>query len=186
MVHPVIGWLIVLIAVAMAAAGVVQTLAAPSSSIGTTVRVIAVLSFGAVACELALIDLRTHRLPDRLVLPAIAAAVVLGIVIAAADQDWSRLWRALAGAGVLFAVFLVAGMATGGGIGGGDVKLACLIGGICAWSGWLVLATAVVIAFLLGGMAAAVLMLRRRADRHTRIALGPALLFGCGAALLVG
>jgi leader peptidase (prepilin peptidase)/N-methyltransferase len=69
-----------------------------------------------------------------------------------------------------------------GDLGGGDVRLALLLG---LYTGWLSLehvAIAVVAGFAAAGLFALVLIVLRRASRRTHIALGPFLIAG---ALLV-
>ena len=85
---------------------------------------------------LALIDLRHHLLPDRVVLPAIAAGAVLLGLAAALEGDGAAILRAGVAAVVLFAVFLVLALISPRGLGMGDVKLAALLGLYLGWLGW--------------------------------------------------
>src|SRR5438067_4062374 len=72
-----------------------------------------------VAC----FDLATRRVPNRVILPAAAAAFVLRAAFAA-----SSLPEALAAGAIAFAFFLLVAVLARGGMGMGDVKLAGLIG----------------------------------------------------------
>ena len=63
-------------------------------------------------------------------------------------------------------------------MGGGDVKLAVLVGFFLAWHGWGAFGFGAAAAFVLGGAAALVLVAFRRATRRTRIAFGPFMLLG--------
>lgn len=125
----------------------------------------------AVTPALVRSDLRDHRLPNRIVVPGI----VVGLVSAALQPSVLPVLAALGYAGLLL-VFAFAG-----GVGMGDVKLAALIGLACPAAG--VGLGAPIAAFLLGGAAASVAMVRR--GRRARIAFGPAMLAGYWAALLV-
>jgi leader peptidase (prepilin peptidase)/N-methyltransferase len=124
------------------------------------------------------IDLREHRLPNRIVVPGIA----IGLLAAALSWALTReppivpLTAAAATAGLL-------GMlALSGGIGMGDVKLAALIG--LASPTVAIALSAPLAAFLLGGVAASFVLVRGvlagrgREARRAHLAFGPYLLLG--------
>src|SRR5271166_635075 len=92
--------------------------------------------FGALGVALALIDLDVQRLPDRLTLPAYPALIILLGVAAALGADGATLVRALLGGVVLAAGYLLLGLVSAGRLGGGDIKLAGLIGLVLGWVGW--------------------------------------------------
>ncbi|UNK72088.1 A24 family peptidase [Microbacterium sp. H1-D42] len=133
---------------------------------------------------LIIIDARTHRLPNRIVLPTLGALVLLVIIEALATGDGARLPRSLLGGLALCALYTVMHLASRQGMGGGDVKLAAVIGLVLAWHGWQTLVLGAAAAFLLGALYAIALMLLRRANRRTRIAFGPWMILG--AALAIG
>nr|WP_241263524.1 A24 family peptidase [Microbacterium esteraromaticum] len=137
-----------------------------------------------IGAWLIVIDARTHRLPNRIVLPTLGALVLLAIIEALATGDGERLVRALLGGLALGAFYAVMHLISRQGMGGGDVKLAAVIGLVLAWHGWQVLVLGAAAAFLLGALYAIVLMLLRRANRHTRIAFGPWMIIG--AVLAIG
>ncbi|MGM0386375.1 MAG: prepilin peptidase [Actinomycetota bacterium] len=137
---------------------------------------------GAVVGWLAATDLRTHRVPNRVVLTSLVMLAGVLLAWASSDGDLARLGSALLGAtGAGFAL-LVLSAATRGGVGLGDVKVAALVG---LWTGWLdprAPAVALVAAFVAGGLA---VILGRAADRlslSTRVPLVPALAAGAAAA----
>ncbi|MBO1766984.1 A24 family peptidase [Allobranchiibius sp. GilTou38] len=134
----------------------------------------------AVALPLAAIDLDVHRLPDRLTLPAIPVIALL----LALDWDVHRLPRALLCGALAGTVFLLLALAVPGGLGLGDVKLAALLGLPLGWWGYPVLIQGLAGGFVIGGLVSLVLVLTRRATRHTHVALGPSLLLGALGALL--
>lgn len=136
------------------------------------------LALAAVGVWLVVIDARTHRLPNRIVLPTLGALIVLVVVEALATGGSGRMLRALLGALVLGAFYAVMHLASRQGMGGGDVKLAAVIGLVLAWHGWWTLLLGSAAAFLLGALFALVLMILRRANRSTRIAFGPWMIFG--------
>lgn len=142
------------------------------------------LALAGIGAWLIVIDARTHRLPNRIVLPTLGALVLLAIIEALTTGDGERLVRALLGGLALGAFYAVMHLISRQGMGGGDVKLAAVIGLVLAWHGWQVLVLGAAAAFLLGALYAIVLMLLRRANRHTRIAFGPWMIIG--AVLAIG
>ena len=76
---------------------------------------LAFLGWGAV---LAVIDVRTHRLPNRIVLPAYPIAIVALGVLAVADGDAHAFLRAVLGGLVLFGAYAVLRGIRGSGLGG--------------------------------------------------------------------
>lgn len=135
------------------------------------------LVFIPVAVALAFIDLRHKRLPNVLTLRS-AGVVAVMLALDAFPDGWSVWVRALeAGAG-LFLLYLLMNLLTGGAMGMGDVKLALVIGLLAGYLGWLHLIIATLIAFVIGGLLSAGLMLTKRAGRRSTIPFGPFMLFG--------
>lgn len=135
---------------------------------------------------LAVIDARTHRLPNRIVLPTLAALLLLLLIDAAATMQNGQLIRALIGMLILGGFYLVLRMISRSGMGGGDVKLAAVIGLVLGWHGWQELAIGAASAFVLGALFALALLLLRRADGATRIAFGPWMIAGALVGVVVG
>lgn len=144
----------------------------------------AYLYLAAVAVALAMIDLAVKRLPDVIVLPSYAVAVVLLLAASAAGGTWYAGARALFGMAVLFAGYLALALVYPGGMGFGDVKLAGLLGLYLGWLGWGPLWVGTLAGFLLGGLAGVTLIVVRRAGRRTAIPFGPAMLGGALVAVL--
>lgn len=133
----------------------------------------------AVAARLVRTDVREHRLPNALVLPGFAFAAV-GLV-------WDALARGSPGAlgtgamlgAAVCGVLLV--LASGGGFGMGDVKLATLLVvalvGVCGEAGGAALLAFLAAAFLAGGLGGLAALLRAgRASVREEVAFGPVLL----------
>lgn len=152
----------------------------------TVLVVLAHLALAGIGVRLLVIDARTHRLPNRLVLPTLAGAFVLVVVDAIATADRAPLVRATAGMLVLACFYALLRLASRGGVGGGDVKLAALIGLVLAWHGWSHLLVGAAAAFVLGALYALVLMAMRRARGSTRIAFGPWMIMGTVLGLAIG
>lgn len=144
---------------------------------------IAHLALAAVGVRLLVIDARTHRLPNRIVLPALGVLIALVIVDALATGETERMLRALLGGLALGGFYAVMHLTSRQGMGGGDVKLAAAIGVLLAWHGWWTLLLGSAAAFVLGALYAVVLMALRRADRSTRIAFGPWMILGSALAI---
>lgn len=145
----------------------------------------AYLLFAWLTAGLVWIDLDVHRLPIGLVTPSgIALVPLLGIAsLASGDLRWLS---ALVGAAVMGGVYLLLFLLPGGGVGGGDVRLAPVIGALLGWLGPLQLVVGMSAGFVLGGIVAAVLLVSRRAGAKTLIAYGPAMCAGAWVGIAGG
>ena len=138
-----------------------------------------------IGLRLIVIDARTHRLPNRIVLPVGAALLVLVGIEALVTADAAALLRALAGLVILGGFYAVMHLA-GGGVGGGDVKLAAVIGIVLGWPGWQALLIGAAAAFVFGAVYVLGLMALRRAHRGTRVAFGPWMIVGAVVGIAMG
>lgn len=146
-------------------------------AIGPHPALVAPLAVAAVAPRLARVDLAEHRLPNRLVVPALLAGVV-GLALSWLVTGEPPLIPLLAGAiyaGVLFVLALF------GGMGMGDVKLAAALGLASATPA--IALGSPMLAFFFGGVAALIALIRR--GPKARIPFGPFLLAGYFAVLVV-
>lgn len=153
--------------------------------IGVSVALIAYLYLAAICVALFVIDLREHRLPDALTLPAYAVIGALLLVAAFATGQWWALLRAGSGAAILFGVYYVLAVMAGGALGFGDVKLAGLLGLVLGWAGWYVLIAGAVLGFVYGGVFSMVLLAAGRVNGSTRIPFGPFMVLGTLTAVLL-
>ncbi|SFO05489.1 prepilin peptidase [Amycolatopsis rubida] len=149
---------------------------------------LAVYGFVAVlAVPLAVIDWCDHRLPRLLTWPQLAGALVGFGVLCLVRHDPApgvRALAALAAAGVLF---LVLPVATGGGVGAGDVGAAAVVGLVTGWSGWAQVAGALLVASVLALVVLAVPGARRHQENGaTAVPFGPCLLAGALVMVVVG
>ena len=159
--------------------GVMSAVAAVSAGVAMA----AFTYLAAVSAILWAVDVRTHRLPNRVILPSYAVGIVLLVSAAALAADPARLVRALVGMLLLFAGYFLLRCASPTSLGGGDVKLAGLLGLYLGWLGWEPLLVATATAFLIGGVQAIILLARRRGNRRTRIPFGPAMIGGAWVAI---
>ncbi|GAA3701555.1 hypothetical protein GCM10022377_14000 [Zhihengliuella alba] len=136
--------------------------------------------------RLAVIDARSHRLPNRIVLPWYpVAALLLAATALLAGDPWQAL-RMLAGGGILFSFYLLLHLVQPRGMGMGDVKLAGVLGMHLALPAWEYLALGTLLTFTLGGLTAVVLVLTKRIGARTAVPFGPFMVLGTAAALLIG
>ncbi len=152
----------------------------------TGLILVAYLYLAAISIALALIDLDTHTLPNRLVLPAyvVGAALLGGASII--SGDFGALLRAAIGMAAMFGAYFLMALAYPGGMGMGDVKLAGVLGLFLAWLGWGELAVGAFAAFVLGGVFSIILLAMRRAGRKSGIPFGPWMLAGAWVGVLFG
>nr|WP_246481474.1 prepilin peptidase [Amycolatopsis umgeniensis] len=141
---------------------------------------LAVYGFVAVlAIPLTVIDWCEHRLPRALIWPQLAGATLgFGVLCLVRDDPASGL-RALTALVAAGGMFLILAVATGGGIGAGDVSAAAVVGLVTGWIGWAQVVGALLTASLLALVMVAAPGLRRRdQDGATVVPFGPCLLAG--------
>ncbi|WP_392465429.1 prepilin peptidase [Arsenicicoccus cauae] len=136
---------------------------------------------------LAAIDLDVHRLPDAVQLPLYPVLAVALSAVAVITGDGASLLRSVAACAVVLAVGALLWLtAPRQGLGLGDVKLAGLLAAVLAQLGWSQVLLGLWAGFALGGVAAAALLVTRRAGRRDHLALGPPLMLGSLLGVLVG
>jgi leader peptidase (prepilin peptidase)/N-methyltransferase len=146
----------------------------------------ALLFLAATSISLTLIDVDTHTLPNRIVLPAYPAGAVLLLGASFVAGDLTPLFSAAVGAAALFAFYFALAAAYPRGMGLGDVKLAGVLGLFLGWFGWSQLIVGAFAAFLLGGAYAIVLLATRRVERGGGVPFGPWMLVGAWVGIALG
>ncbi len=128
----------------------------------------------AVAWPLAVIDLREHRLPNRLVLPTYPIALLSQLVATMLSMDWGRFLFAF----LCCISVLVIGIAANyfDVLGMGDVKLTGALALILGFFNIYLPIVAIGLAFVLAFGVSIVLMFRGKVKIGTSIPLGPYLL----------
>ena len=119
-------------------------------------------------------DLRSHRIPNRIVLPAmVACALTMAVAAVGLGRPERVLWAGV-GAGLYGGILLAIHLASPRGMGRGDVKLAALLGAALGWLTPVSLATVALVLWaliaanalgLLLGLVGAVLERRGRPGR---------------------
>lgn len=140
---------------------------------------------GLLAVPLTAVDVRHHRLPDAITLPAIPITAAVAAVSALLPGDSGSLLRGvLAGLGVGAAFFALAWLAPKA-MGRGDAKLSVTIGIALGYVSWSAVLVGVFLAFVFGSLIGLVGMVGGRLRLSSSIAFGPALLAGCWLVLAV-
>ena len=128
------------------------------------------------------IDIDHQIIPDRITLPGTLLGLLAGPLLGLA---W---WEALLGAGIGGGLLLAAALFYQTfrgveGMGGGDIKMAAMLG---AWLGWQGLLMTLLLASFAGTLIGIGLILARRADVRTALPFGAFLAPAAGFVLLAG
>jgi leader peptidase (prepilin peptidase)/N-methyltransferase len=185
----------------LAAGGVVSTRVAGATSdavfgspsatvatawLATSLVLIAFVYLAAISIALLVIDLDVQRLPNSIVLPGYLVGFILLGGASALVADWNTIIRMAIGMAAMYAFYALLRFIRPAGMGGGDVKLAGVLGIYLGWLGWSTLIIGAFAAFLLGGIFGIVLIIFHRATRRTRIPFGPWMLAGAWVGILLG
>jgi leader peptidase (prepilin peptidase) / N-methyltransferase len=141
------------------------------------------------AAPLTWIDIRHHRLPNRIVLGFFIAMLAALMIAGIMGGQWSDVVRALLGGTALFVSFTALALFFPASIGMGDAKLSWPVGIALAWLSWSALWWGMVLAFLVAGVVGTILVSLRQRHWHSAMAFGPFLLISapvCGLAASMG
>ncbi|MEX2599990.1 MAG: prepilin peptidase, partial [Dehalococcoidia bacterium] len=159
---------------------------------GTTLDALLAGVFFAFLLLVAVIDLEHKLVLNKVLIAGLPLALVSALLWspivrlpALAFEPWALalLVDSALGGLVGFAVFLLFMVLSRGGMGGGDVKLAGVLG---VWLGLRVLPVALLLAVILGGLVALALLLSRSAGRKSEVPFAPFLCAGAAFGLLWG
>lgn len=142
--------------------------------------------FFAVLLAVAVIDLDLFIIPNRIVYPALLAAVPLLAIPAVIDGDLDRLARAAAGGLLAWIGLLVIHLISPRGMGFGDVRLAAVIGVYTGWISLMHVLLAIFLGFASASVVGIALLATRRKGRKDPVPFGPFLALGAVAAVLFG
>src|SRR4051812_38015053 len=142
---PVLGWLLLRgrcadcaapigVRYPLVEAGTAALFVAVAARFGLSWQLPAYLYLAAVAIALAAIDLDVLRLPDAIVLPSYAVALILLVPAMIAEHSWGAGLRGLLAAAALYAFYFALAVLHPG-MGFGDVKLSLLLGLYLGWLG---------------------------------------------------
>ena len=129
-----------------------------------------------IGFPLALIDMREHRLPNRLTLSSALLAAVAVLWVAYLTGEWGRSLLALT---IGLATFLIGWLlATKNFIGMGDIKLLISLNTLAGYFYPLLPVLSMTLGFVLASVVSGLRLLLRKIDAASSIALGPYLLLG--------
>ncbi len=134
----------------------------------------------------SIVDAATHRLSRRITMGTIILGAPLLVVAAAVADQPGRLTVSFFYSWLLFFAFLLLWAISRGGIGGGDIRLAIVMGMYLGWLGAAHVLVAILVASVSAGLAALLLLASRRATRSTRLAFGPYLALGTLISVFAG
>ena len=146
--------------------------------LGPTAHAIGAAFILSVVAVVTVVDLEQRRIPNRIVLPATAVVLVVQIAL---DPAMAPTLIAFSLAAGLF--FYLPMLIFRGGMGMGDVKLAVFLGAAFAEVVVVVIAVAVLAAFI---AAVAVLFQNGAAGRKSAMAFAPFLALGAAVAIFIG
>lgn len=147
----------------------------------------AYLWFAALTMTLVVTDIQARLIPDRINYPGTGVAAALLLVGGILDGGGGAIGRAAVGAAIYFGVTLALFVVGGGrSFGGGDVKLSVVLGLFTAYLGWDVLVAAIVLGFLVGGLAGLALLVSRLRSLRDHFAFGPPMVLGAYLAIAFG
>ena len=120
----------------------------------------AIFFLGLITCT----DFEQYVIFDKMILPFAVVGIIFMIILDLPTAD--RIIAAVVGGGI----FLLIAIVTGGGIGGGDIKLVAVLG---IWLGCEKLLNVVIFSCIFAGIISIILVLANKKDRKDFIAYGP-------------
>ena len=151
--------------------------------LGPSIKLVFYLIYSTAFALILITDVERRLIPNAITFPAIAIALIGGLVVP--GTTW---WSALIGGGVAFAFFLVAYLIGTGifgplALGQGDITLALLVGLI---TGFPLVILALVITILAGALISSILLITRLRRLRDSIPYGPFLIIGALVTMLWG
>jgi leader peptidase (prepilin peptidase)/N-methyltransferase len=160
--------------------------AATAAVVGVSWALPALLYLAALTVVASAIDLQHHRLPDAIVLPSYPITLGLLLLSLLGPATSADLLRAVLAGLALFAAYFLLGFINPSGMGGGDIKLAGVLGMLLGMVGWSAVVVGGVAGFFIGAVGGLLLLIVGRAGRKTKIPFGPFMFAGCYVGLLWG
>lgn len=158
----------------------------PQDIAALSFQLLAFLWLAAAGIALIVIDARTGKLPNAVVIPLYIAGLFLLTVSALITSDFNALLRAGISLIILALLYGVLFLFVPGGMGWGDVKLAGILGFFLGWVGWGALVVGGLAAFVMGALVGIGLLLAKRAGRGSTIAFGPWMVIGAWIGIFWG
>ena len=124
-------------------------------------------------CGAVMTDIRSQIIPNKLNLAFFVCASAAVSAVAVAKGDTASIARACAAAALLFGAFWLLHAVSKQGLGGGDVKLAPSLGLALGFFSWQAVLSAILLAFLLNGLAAVIIVAVNFLKPHSRSSSQP-------------
>jgi len=144
---------------------------------GLSWQLLITIIYSCLFIVLTVIDLEHHIIPNKIVYPGMALALILSVVTE------PGIVKAAIGGGIGLVLLLLPALIYKGGMGFGDVKLAGLVGLV---TGFPLVFVALFLAIIGGGALSAILLLLKKKRWREGIAFGPFLSLGGMATLFWG
>ncbi|MGH3665126.1 MAG: prepilin peptidase [Egibacteraceae bacterium] len=144
------------------------------------------LLFAWLLLVVAVVDLETRKIPNRLTYPLTPALAVLLVGAALLNGDPGQAVRVLLGGVAGFVALLLLALISPRGMGMGDVKLAGFIGLGLGYLSWWHVLFGLFGAFFVGGVIGIVLLVTRLRTRRDQIPFGPYLSLAAIVTLVFG
>lgn len=135
------------------------------TTFGPTLDFVVAAVFASALLVITVIDLDHQIIPDAITLPGICAGLLANLATGRVPWSDAGLGTALGGS-----IFLAIILLSGGGMGGGDMKLGAMLG---AFLGWRVMLVSIFFAVVAGGLVAAVLLISGARGRKDPVPFGP-------------
>jgi leader peptidase (prepilin peptidase)/N-methyltransferase len=132
------------------------------------------------------IDLKTKRLPREITYTGVVLGAIALTIAAVVLDEPERIWMAALGAVIALAAMWLIYVASRGGMGDGDVRLAPLLGMYLGWLNPGIVLPGLFFGFLAGAVVGVAMMAFDRAGRRTAVPFGPFLALGTVVAIFVG
>lgn len=153
---------------------------------GVTSEVVAYLVFAGVTLTLVITDIDEKLIPNKVLFPGGALAIVLLTIEAIVSDRVDRLLPSLAAGAGYYGVFFLVHLLNREGFGFGDVKLAFLLGFFTMFDSLRIFLVGVFFTGFIGGLPAIVLLLTRRVGPKYALPYGPAMVLGAWMAIAFG
>lgn len=132
------------------------------------------------------IDLREFRLPREITYTAFVLGSIALVVAALVNDEPERIWQAYLGAGIALAIMGAIYLASRGGMGEGDVRLAPLLGLYLGYLNPAIVPVGLFLGFALGAVVGVAMMAMGKGGRKTALPFGPFLAAGTVIAVFAG
>ena len=140
----------------------------------------------AMCVEQTLIDITTHRLTRSVTMRATFIGGPLLSIAAIANNQPGKIGVMFVSFVVTLLTFMTLSLASRRGIGAGDVRLAAVVAMFLGYLGAQYVFQGLALGFMLGGAAALLLLIIRKASLKTRMAFGPYICIGAMVVVLFG